>query len=41
MKALYMLALEDDPFCSSECARAWWGYPLATNPRRAKGGDAS
>ncbi len=34
MKALYMAALAGDPFCSTECARAWWDCSLPTDPRR-------
>ena len=28
LKPLYTRALETDPFCSSQCAREWWGTQL-------------
>ena len=36
LKLIYRQAMESDPFCSSACARAWWGtsLPAAERPSR-------
>jgi hypothetical protein len=36
LRPLYALAMRDDPFCSSECCREWYGVPLPYVERKPR-----
>lgn len=38
LKPLYRQHMESDPFCSTQCAREWWGTSLPAAPPRGRGG---
>lgn len=41
IRPLYRAAMRDDPFCSTECARSWWGSSIQRLPRQGRRGYVS